>query len=108
MKATFKELPAFTRSISQYLSDDDYRELQEYLLENPEAGDVIKETGGLRKLRWQQPARGKGKRGGVRCIYYWYVKKHQFLMFTIYDKDDFDDLSAEQRKALATALKQNQ
>lgn len=64
----FRETELFTRAVTVLLSDDEYAELQGILVVNPEAGDVIKETGGLRKLRRSQQRRGKGKRGGVRVI----------------------------------------
>lgn len=62
-------------------------------MENPTAGDTIAGTGGLRKLRWSDEARGKGKRGGIRIIYYWFVDRCQFWLFTLYDKDEMSDLS---------------
>ena len=64
---TFVETPLFTRLIQEYLSDGEYMELQSALAENPEAGRIIKGSGGIRKLRWA--VSGKGKRGGLRIIY---------------------------------------
>ena len=61
-------------------------------------------TGGLRKLRRPDPRRGKGKRGGLRVIYYWCVQEAQFWLFTVYDKDQADDLTPAQRKALKRLL----
>ena len=61
-------------------------------------------TGGLRKLRRPDPRRGKGKRGGLRVIYYWCVQVAQFWLFTVYDKDQADDLTPAQRKALKRLL----
>lgn len=104
MKAIFKELPPFERCRKDYLDDESYRGLQLILMENPEAGDVIKGTGGLRKLRYADAARGKGKRGGLRIIYYWRLSEDQFWLFTVYDKDDADDLTAQQRKTLKKLL----
>lgn len=75
------------------------------MMANPEAGDVIEGTGGLRKLRHGDPRRGKGKRGGLRVIYYWLSAGRQFWLFTLYDKDELKDLSAEERKALKGMLK---
>ena len=72
---------------------------------NPEAGDLIEGTGGLRKLRQPDPRRGKGKRGGPRVIYYWWVGGDQFWLFAVYDKDQADDLASEQRKVLKQLLK---
>ena len=79
--------------------------MQTALMENPEAGDVIEGTGGLRKLRRADPRRGKGKRGGLRVIYYWWDGRHQFWLFTLYDKDEMDDLSAKEKKLLKDMLK---
>jgi len=70
MKALFVELPAFERNRSAYLTDEAFRDLQNAMLKNPEAGDVITGTGGLRKVRHGDATRCKGKRGGLRIIYY--------------------------------------
>lgn len=105
MKALFVELPAFARYRADYLDDEGFRGLQEAMLKNPEAGDVIEGTGGLRKLRHGDPRRGKGKRGGLRVIYYWWDGGRQFWLFTLYDKDEMSDLNAQDRKALKTMLK---
>ena len=70
MKASFWELPSFVRYRQEYLDDEAFKRLQVELMDNPEAGDVIKGTGGLRKLRFADEKRGKGKRGGLRIIYY--------------------------------------
>lgn len=86
------------------MADNDYRNLQNFLLLSPKAGDVIAGTGGLRKLRFGDPIRGKGKRGGLRIIYYWYESKLQFWLFTIYDKDEMSDLGQKERKALMDLL----
>jgi hypothetical protein len=104
MKALFIELPPFERYCQDYLADNDYRNLQNFLLLSPKAGDVIAGTGGLRKLRFGDPSRGKGKRGGLRIIYYWYEIKLQFWLFTIYDKDEMSDLGQKERKALMDLL----
>lgn len=105
MKALFVELPAFARYRSEYLDDAGFQALQSSLMANPEMGDVIEGTGGLRKLRQGDPRRGKGKRGGLRVIYYWWDGKQQFWMFTLYDKDEMDDVSAKEKKALKEMLK---
>lgn len=105
MHALFKELPVFERVRSDYLDDEQYRHLQQTLLANPEAGDVIESTGGLRKLRHGDARRGKGKRGGLRVIYYWWLGGAQFWLFTVYDKDEADDLTPDQRKVLRQLLK---
>lgn len=105
MKAVFVELPAFTRYRAGYLSDESFGKLQQELMNNPEAGEVIKESGGLRKMRFTDPRRGKGKRGGLRVIYYWWTTGRQFWLYTLYDKDEMDDLTPKQRKALKEMLK---
>lgn len=94
----FIETPIFTEDVLTLLSDKEYREFQLYLAENPTAGDVIKETGGLRKVRWASG--GKGKRGGVRVIYYHKVSESQIRLLVIYKKGIKDDLSADERRAL--------
>lgn len=104
MKALFKELSVFESLREDYLDDEAFREFQQMLLENPTAGDVIKGTGGLRKVRFRDQGRGKGKRGGVRIIYYWFREGMQFWLFTIYDKDAVDDLTHKQRKMLKALL----
>lgn len=86
------------------LSDDDYRLLQEALLRRPAQGDVIEGTGGVRKLRWSEE--GRGKRGGLRFIYYWHVEREIILMLFLYRKSEQKDLTAEQRRVLAKAVQQ--
>jgi hypothetical protein len=105
MKAVFIELPPFERLRESYLEDQAYKDLQAELMKNPEAGDVIQGTGGLRKLRFADQKRGKGKRGGLRIIYFWKDSNDQFWLFTIYDKDEADDLSDKDKKALHSRLK---
>jgi mRNA-degrading endonuclease RelE of RelBE toxin-antitoxin system len=104
MKATFFETQSFTRSLPEYLNDDEYQGLQEMLLKNPMSGDVIQGTGGFRKIRWQDRRRGKGKRGGLRVIYYWIGQDEQIWMFAIYDKDEISDLSPDEKKILKNAI----
>ena len=72
------ETTVFTKLIGQLMDDDRYRELQALLIENPEIGDLIQGSGGLRKIRWKLT--GRGKRGGVRVIYYWAVSVDQIRM----------------------------
>lgn len=83
MKALFIELPAFSRYRSDYLDDDAFRALQVELMRFPCAGDVIEGSGGLRKLRQADAKRGKGKRGGLRVIYFWWEANQQFWLFTL-------------------------
>ncbi len=105
VKAVFVELPAFERYRHTYLDDEAYRTLQETLMRNPEAGDQIPGAGGLRKLRFADPRRGKGKRGGLRVIYYWWTTGPQFWLFTVYGKDEMADLSPQQKKELRALIK---
>jgi mRNA-degrading endonuclease RelE of RelBE toxin-antitoxin system len=100
----FVELPGFHRYREEYLDDDAYFEFQKALIKNPEAGDLIPGTGGLRKLRHEDKRRGKGKRGGLRIIYYFWIKGSEFWLFTVYDKDEAVDLTAGQRKQLKKCI----
>ena|SRR5438874_10629790 len=96
----FLETHAFTRQIIAIMSDADYAALQGALIVNPEAGDLIQGTGGLRKIRWQEPRRQKGKRGGTRVIYYWYEPRTVNYMLLAYSKGERDDLSDREKRAL--------
>ena len=105
MKAVFIELPPFERHRQDYLSDEAFRDFQWMLMSNPKAGDVIEGTGGLRKVRFKDAKHNKGKRGGLRIIYYWWQQGAQFWLFTIYNKDEMSDLSADHKKLLKDLLK---
>jgi mRNA-degrading endonuclease RelE of RelBE toxin-antitoxin system len=85
---SFVETQMFTRLVQEYLRDDEYRALQAALIENPEAGPVIPGSGGVRKLRWA--ARGRGKRGGYRVIYYLRRTRGIIWMLTMYPKNVAD------------------
>ena len=74
-------------------------------MKHPEAGDPMPDTGGLRKLRFTDARRGKGKRGGLRVIYYWWTAGFQFWLFTLYNKDEMADLTPQQRKTLKAMIK---
>lgn len=105
MKAVFVELPAFERHRAAYLDEEQFAALQRELMRDPSAGEVIEGTGGLRKMRFADKRRGKGKRSGLRVIYYWWGTGMQFWLYTLYDKDELADLTAQQRKALKAMLK---
>jgi hypothetical protein len=92
------ETSVFTRKIKELITDDDYKDLQEYLIAMPHAGDLIKHSGGVRKIRWGHE--GKGKSGGVRVIYYWAVNESQILMLGVYPKSEKVNLTQAQIKAL--------
>ena len=94
----------FTRQVTDAVTDDEYRLLQESLVRRPEQGAIIQETGGVRKLRWRDE--GRGKRGGLRIIYYWHSEREIFLMLYAYRKNEQSDLTATQRKLLAQAVRQ--
>jgi hypothetical protein len=100
----FIEAPAFTRHVRDYLTDDDYRELQIKLALNPELGDLISATGGFRKIRWSDARRGKGRRGGLRVIYYYFKSDSQIWLMTIYDKGEAPDLTAKQKATLKHSI----
>ena len=74
-------------------------------MKSPAAGDPIEGTGGLMKLRYPDVRRGKGKRGGLRVVYFWWPRERQFWLFTLYDKDEASDLTDEERRQLKRWLK---
>lgn len=100
----FFEAPAFSRYVYSYLDDEAYRALQIELAAMPERGDVIPGTGGFRKLRWADPRRGKGRRGGLRIIYYYFPGEQQIWLVTLYDKNEASDLTAKEKQALKSAI----
>jgi mRNA-degrading endonuclease RelE of RelBE toxin-antitoxin system len=92
------ETPVFTKRVLNALTDDEYRELQQFIAEHPEAGSIIPGSHGLRKLRWTMS--GKGKRGGTRIIYYWLRPRDTILMLFVFRKNEQSDLSRDQLKVL--------
>jgi hypothetical protein len=100
----FIETPTFTRGITQLLSDDEYAKLQIALVQNPALGDVIRGGGGIRKLRYALS--GRGKRGGVRVIYYWLNESHQIYMLLVYAKSVKDTLTAQELSVLRECVKE--
>jgi hypothetical protein len=89
---SFVETKLFTRLVQEYLSDDEYSKLQQALLSDPEAGAVIPGSGGVRKLRWG--VAGRGKRGGIRVIYFLRTRQGQIWMLTLYAKNVTENISA--------------
>jgi hypothetical protein len=87
---TFIESSAFERICPVYLDDEEYAELQQFMMRNPEAGQVIPGSGGLRKLRWARP--GMGKRGGLRVIHFVRYRPNEFWMLTIYSKAERENV----------------
>jgi mRNA-degrading endonuclease RelE of RelBE toxin-antitoxin system len=100
----FIETPIFTREISTFLKDEEYRSLQLALLFRPEQGALIPGSGGLRKLRWG--FHGKGKRGGCRVIYYWDKKQDIIYMLFVYPKSKREDLTPAQIKMLSRLVQE--
>jgi mRNA-degrading endonuclease RelE of RelBE toxin-antitoxin system len=92
------ESPTFSRYRDAYLTDDEYLRLQLALVSQPTSGDIIPGSGGLRKLRWR--GSGRGKRGGIRIIYYYIAADEQIYLLTVYAKAEMKDLSREQIRAL--------
>jgi len=97
----FIESPVYSDQIDGFLSAEDHRQLQMHLLEQPDRGDVIKGSGGLRKLRWA--GSGRGKRGGIRVIYYLWRGDKAFLLFA-YQKNQQEDLTPTQAKLLKNLI----
>lgn len=89
---SFVETRLFTRLVQEYLSDDEYSALQQALLQDPEAGAVVPGSGGVRKLRWGMA--GRGKRGGLRVIYFLRTRQGQIWMLTIYPKNVAENIPA--------------
>lgn len=94
----FVETKVFSRVIADLITDDEYRALQTALITRPHLGAVIPNGGGVRKVRWSIP--GRGKRGGARVIYFWEAEPEVFFMLYAYPKNERDDLSPAQLRAL--------
>ena len=106
MNRTFIEVPQFTKKWQLLgLTDDDLKALEEELLNNPKAGDFIKGTGGIRKIRIPIENKGKGKRSGARVIYVDIELKETIYFINVYTKDEKDDLTEEEKKAFKAVVK---
>ena len=101
MSLTFVEMPWFTSRIRPKLDDKAYRAFQNELLERPEKGQVIPGCGGLRKVRFSDPSRGKGRRGGLRIVYLYIPEAFRIDLIDVYGKDEKDDLTPREKKVLA-------
>jgi len=89
---SFVETKLFTRLVQEYLSDDEYSRLQQALAADPELGSVISGSGGVRKMRWS--VAGRGKRGGLRIIYFLRTRHRQIWMLTLYAKNVAENIPA--------------
>ena len=96
------ETSIYTEDITQLLSDDEYQELQKFLVEQPKSGDIIPGSKGLRKLRWK--LKNKGKSGGIRNIYYYYEEQYTLYMIYVYEKSKTEDLTPKQIEMLRKAF----
>jgi hypothetical protein len=100
---TFIESSIFQRVLPSYLDDDEYSELQQFLMHHPEAGDVVSGSGGVRKMRWSRP--GTGKRGGLRIIYFVRYRPNEFWMLTLYAKSKHENVPTHILKQLMEAVR---
>jgi len=98
----FIEASAFTKHVYNYLSEDEYQGLQAYLLQYPEAGKVVPGSGGVRKIRWR--ITDKGKRGGVRVIYYFKMQDNEIWLLTIYSKNEVANIPAHILREIAKEI----
>lgn len=99
----FVELTPFVRFREEHWTDEDFRALQSFLLATPNAGDVIRGTHGLRKVRWT--VHGRGKRGGARVIYYLHAAGGRIYLIYGYLKSESEDLTPQQLRVLASLMK---
>lgn len=99
----FIETSIFTRLLYTYLTEDEYVGLQGFFVKYPEAGNIVSGSGGVRKLRWG--LRGKGKRGGVRVVYYFKQQDDEIWLLTIYGKSDTENIPAHILKQIAEEIK---
>ena len=104
MHVTFIESSLFTRLLGEYLTDDEYLDLQNTLASKPGSGKIISGTGGLRKLRFALSSKAIGKRGGLRVIYYWYTSKNRIYLLTLYYKGETADLTAREKTTLKQSM----
>jgi len=101
----FIETSIYTKQITELLSDEEYKQLQNFLVKYPKSGDLIKNSGGLRKIRWK--LKDKGKSGGIRNIYYYYENKNTIYMLLAYKKGKQDNLSDKELSILKKIIKGN-
>ena len=100
----FIETTVFTKQITNLLIDDSYSDFQSFLSENPEVGDVMPGTGGVRKVRWVLPNTGTGKRGGIRVLYYYLDEFGIFYMLSVYAKSNTINISDKDKNRLKQVI----
>jgi len=100
---TFIESTSFERTRPLYLDEDEFSELQQFMMQNPEAGEVVPGSGGVRKLRWRR--QGMGKRGGLRIIHFVRYEPNEFWMLALYAKAKQDNVPAHILKQLLEAFR---
>jgi mRNA-degrading endonuclease RelE of RelBE toxin-antitoxin system len=96
------ETSIFTKKITTLLDDNEYRVLQNHLVKIPDSGEIIQGSGRIRKIRWAM--KGRGKRGGIRIIYYWATSRDQIFMLYVYAKNKHNDLTKDQLSVLKKAV----
>ncbi len=99
----FIETSVFSNYIHEYLSEDEYADLQNFLAEDPYSGKVVPSSGGVRKLRWS--AKGRGKRGGIRVVYYWKSARNEIWMLTVYSKNQKENIPSHILKKIAEEIR---
>jgi len=100
----FIEASLFSKLRGQYLGDEDYRALQNHLMARPDAGAVIRGSGGVSKVRWA--VGGKGKSGGLRVIYYWLTADGQIMFLRLYGKSEKENLSTAELKQVVKLIEE--
>ncbi len=101
----FIETSAFTKRVIEFLTDDEFMGLQMFLLNRPDAGRIVRGSGGVRKLRWAMA--GKGKSGGARVIYYWRASEDEIWLLTIYSKSEQESIPSHILKRIAEEIERD-
>lgn len=98
MNIVFIETESFSKELPRYMRDEEFSAFQQFLGKNPDVGNIIPRSGGLRKIRWL--GKSKGKRGGLRIIYYYHLASGEIMLMTIYAKNEVEDITVEQLRIL--------
>lgn len=102
----FIETSLFTKLVYEYLTEAEYIGFQNFLFYSPESGVVVPGSGGVRKVRWK--VKGRGKRGGVRVIYYFKKQNDEIWLLTIYQKNELENISADVLRQIAKEINDDQ